>query len=197
MSDAPTPDLFFAADVETDGPVPGRYSMLSFALVVAGTFDGARFLPVADGASFSAELRPVTDHFVPEALAVSGLSRESLAVEGRAPEEAMRAAAAFVAERAAGKTPVLVAYPLGFDWSFLAYYFEVYAGGSPFLHSRAFDVKTMVALETRMPVGASGRAKLPPSLAPSLPHRHDALADARSLAELVGRLFSSRQGDFA
>ena len=33
-------DVYFSVDVETDGPIPGPYSMLSFALAVAGTFDG-------------------------------------------------------------------------------------------------------------------------------------------------------------
>jgi hypothetical protein len=36
-------DSYFSADVETDGPIPGPYSMLSFALVYAGSFDGAKF----------------------------------------------------------------------------------------------------------------------------------------------------------
>jgi hypothetical protein len=36
-------DVYFSADVETDGPIPGPYSMLSFALVYAGRFDGERF----------------------------------------------------------------------------------------------------------------------------------------------------------
>jgi hypothetical protein len=36
-------DSYFSADVETDGPIPGPYSMLSFALVYAGSFDGRKF----------------------------------------------------------------------------------------------------------------------------------------------------------
>src|SRR5512133_818869 len=36
----PGADVYFSADVETDGPIPGPYSMLSFALVPAGVFDG-------------------------------------------------------------------------------------------------------------------------------------------------------------
>lgn len=36
-------DVYFSVDVETDGPIPGPYSMLSFGLVVAGTFDGRVF----------------------------------------------------------------------------------------------------------------------------------------------------------
>ncbi len=29
-------DVYFSADVETDGPIPGPFSILSFALVFAG-----------------------------------------------------------------------------------------------------------------------------------------------------------------
>ena len=36
-------DVYFSADVETDGPIPGPFSILSFALVYAGRFDGGRF----------------------------------------------------------------------------------------------------------------------------------------------------------
>ena len=119
-------DVFFSADIESDGPVPGAYSMLSFALVVAGRFDGARFEPPASYTdALELELRPVTDRFDAEALAVSGLSRERLLREGREPGEAMREAAGWVRARADGATPVLVGYPLGFDWAFLSYYFEV------------------------------------------------------------------------
>jgi hypothetical protein len=36
-------DVYFSADVETDGPIPGPYSLLSFALVYAGRFDEKKF----------------------------------------------------------------------------------------------------------------------------------------------------------
>lgn len=124
-------DVFFSADIESDGPVPGAYSMLSFALVVAGRFDGVRFEPPASyDDALELELRPVTARFDAKALAVSGLSRERLLREGREPGEAMREAAGWVRERvrADGATPVLVGYPLGFDWAFLSYYFDVYGG---------------------------------------------------------------------
>lgn len=32
-------DVYFSADVETDGPIPGPFSILSFALVFARCFD--------------------------------------------------------------------------------------------------------------------------------------------------------------
>ena len=40
------PEIYISTDVETDGPIPGRYSMLAFGLAVAGTFDRLRVMLV-------------------------------------------------------------------------------------------------------------------------------------------------------
>ena len=62
-------DVYFSADVETDGPIPGPFSLLSFALVYAGRFDGHRFeRPSSLDRTFYRELRPISDSFEPEAL---------------------------------------------------------------------------------------------------------------------------------
>src|SRR2546423_4200467 len=67
-------DMYVSADVETDGPIPGRYSMLAFGLAVAGTFDGTTFRrhdPAA--ATFYRELRPISGEWLPQAVEASGL----------------------------------------------------------------------------------------------------------------------------
>src|ERR1700693_623043 len=79
-------DAYFSADVETDGPIPGPFSILSLALVYAGRFDGSHFeLPQNMGMSFYRELRPISDSFDPEALRVNGLDRERLIKTGQTP----------------------------------------------------------------------------------------------------------------
>lgn len=85
-------NIYFSADVEADGPIPGPYSMSSFGLAVAGSFDGTTFAP-ADPAelTFYAELKPISEQYVPEAAAVSGLDRDRLVREGLDPREAMNA----------------------------------------------------------------------------------------------------------
>jgi hypothetical protein len=136
-------DVYFSADVETDEPIPGPFSILSFSLVFAGSFDGERFIRPQDyNCSFYAELRPISEQFEPEALRVNGLDRERLCAEGRSPEEAMRDAAAWVANVAGIGRPVLVAYPVSFDWSWLYWYFVRFTKeGSPFRHSDALTSK--------------------------------------------------------
>ena len=121
-------DVYFSADVETDGSIPGPYSMLSFAIVKAGTFDGTKFVrPYSYEAAFYQELRPISESFEPEALAVNGLDRARLVAHGTAPELAMTQASEWVAAASRGGRPVLVAYPLSFDWMWLYWYFVRYS----------------------------------------------------------------------
>ena len=79
------PDLYVSADIETDGPIPGEYSMLSFAFSLAGRFDGTTFEPYEPGwdTTFYVELKPISERFEQAALDVNGLDREELAVSGR------------------------------------------------------------------------------------------------------------------
>src|SRR5579871_6845834 len=106
-------DVYFSADVETDGPIPGPYSILSFAIVCAGSFDGRKFVrPENYDRVFYRELKPISDLFQPEALEVNGLDRARLCIEGMAPERAMTEAFEWINSNANGAKPVLVAYPL-------------------------------------------------------------------------------------
>ena len=124
-------ELYFSCDVETDGPIPGVYSMLSIGMAVCGRGDGDGFEPLdPELQTFYRELQPISERFEPEALAVSGLDRTRLAAEGGPPERAMGELDAWVREVAGQRKPIFVAYPLGFDWSFAHYYLVRYAGGA-------------------------------------------------------------------
>jgi hypothetical protein len=187
-------DVYFSADVETDGPIPGPYSMLSMALVYAGRFDGSRFQrPPNLECSFYRELRPISPDFQPEALRINGLDRPRLVREGSSPELAMVEVARWIRDVAGSGEPVLVAYPLSFDWSWLYWYFMRFApGGSPFSHSRVFDIKTAFAVKAGLPVSQAGRSNLAPELRAHGTHTHHALDDAKEQAEIFGNLFEWR-----
>jgi DNA polymerase III epsilon subunit-like protein len=188
---SPAVDIYFSVDVESDGPIPGPYSMLSFALVPAGRMDGVTYTaPMGYEDRFYVELRPISDQFEPAALAVNGLDRERLAREGADPSAAMRAAADWLRARCAGGEPVLVAYPLGFDWSWIHWYFVRYTGTSPFKHSRAFDLKTAVAVTEGIPISHAGRARLPKALMADHEHTHHAADDAIAQAEIFAKLMT-------
>ena len=187
----PTVDVYFSADVETDRPIPGPFSILSFGLVYAGPFDGHQFRrPAKPIKHFYRELRPISEDFQPEALQVNGLDRERLCREGESPELAMTEAASWVKKVAGNGKPVLVAYPLCFDWAWLYWYFIRFSEhGSPFNHSRCFDIKTAFALKAEIPIASASRSKLLASLRPNRPHTHHALDDAIEQAEIFANIF--------
>jgi hypothetical protein len=184
-------DFYFSADVETDGPIPGPFSMLSFALVYAGSFDGRRFeRPQNYDQRFYKELRPISNQFQEEALKVNGLDRDRLCREGQLPEKIMTEASQWVKAICAGHNPVLVAYPLSFDWSWLYWYFIRYSDeGSPFGYSRCFDIKTALSVKGRIPISLAGRARLDSSLGSNLAHTHHAIGDAIEQAEIFANIF--------
>lgn len=185
------PDLFISADVEADGPIPGPYSMLSFGLAVAGRYDGERFTAAdPEVSTFYAELRPISKDFDPDALAVSGLDRDVLVRVGREPVTAMNAAADWVRDQARDDRPVLVGFPLVYDWMFLYWYFERFAHeGSPFDFSSGLDMKTMYQQKSGAVLSESGKDDLPAHLRGTAPHRHHGLDDAVEQAGIFARLF--------
>ncbi|MGD1091630.1 MAG: exonuclease domain-containing protein [Bryobacteraceae bacterium] len=184
-------DAYFSADVETDGPIPGPFSILSFAIVYAGSYDGRNFeRPKAYRQSLYKELRPISKEFEPEALRINGLDRARLCLEGEPPETAMTETARWIKDIAGPARPVLVAYPLSFDWTWLYWYFIRFSrDGSPFDYSRCFDIKTAVAVKAGIPISEAGRSKLQPSLRAEHSHTHHALDDAIEQAEIFANVF--------
>jgi len=190
-------DVYFSADVETDGPIPGPFSMLSFGIVFAGTFDGKAFSRPTDYCkTFYRELKPISDDFQADALRVNGLDRERLVREGVSPATAMADAGQWIRMIAGEGRPVLVAYPLSFDWSFLYWYFIRFsAEKSPFDYSGCFDIKTAFAVKAGIPIASAGRSRLIPNLRAKSHHTHNALEDAIEQAEVFANLFEWKGKD--
>lgn len=184
-------ETYISVDVEADGPIPGPYSMVSLGMTVAGRMTGKVFEPVdPQTLTLYAELRPISDDHVPEALAVSGLDRETLIREGRDPAEAMREAAAWIREVCGNSSPVLAAYPLSYDWMWIYWYFMRFTGVSPFGHSRCIDLKTLYAAKAGVPIGWATKRQMPEHLRSPRPHTHNALDDAIEQAELLQNLMA-------
>jgi hypothetical protein len=184
-------DAYFSADVETDGPIPGPYSLLSFAIVYAGCFDGTVFRrPERYDRVFYRELKPISNRFQLEALRVNGLDRERLCQEGGAPEQVMTDASEWVRGIVPDAEPVLVAYPLSFDWTWLYWYFVQFSQrGSPFSYSRCFDIKTAVAVKAGIPISEAGRSRIDPVLRSRHANTHHAIDDAIAQAEIFANVF--------
>ena len=122
-------------DIESDGPVPGLYSMVSFGAVLIK--DGDIF------DTFYGQTRPLEGaDWIPDALAVSGHSRdEHLSFDD--PAEVMRAFYEWIVNHTGyekGKRntrPLFFSDNNGFDWSFINYYFVKFLGvdSNPFGHT--------------------------------------------------------------
>jgi ribonuclease T len=171
-------EILISVDVETAGPYPGRYSLLSIGACV-----------IADPSqTFYVELQPGSVEAEPEALEVSGLDLETLTEEGLAPAEAMLSFAGWLDEVAPnGQRPVFVGFNAPFDWMFVNEYFHRFLGYNPFGHN-ALDIKSFYAgrtgarwAETSLK-HVSARYGGPPSLS------HNALADAIDQASLMAAM---------
>lgn len=186
-------DVYISADIEADGPIPGEFSMLAFGLTVAATFDGEAFESRNPSEqTFYRELRPIAEGYEPAALKAARLDREGLKRGGADPGDAMRDAAEWVAARTGETTPgrpVLVGYPVVFDWMFLHWYFVRFTRESPFGFSSALDMKTMYQQKARVTIDGAGRNDLPDHLRAARPHTHNALDDAIEQAEIFNRLW--------
>jgi DNA polymerase III alpha subunit (gram-positive type) len=73
--------------------------------------------------------------------------------------------------------PVFVAYPAGFDFTFVYWYLHRFAGESPFSHS-ALDMKTLAMALLRLPYREATKRNMPRRWFEALPHTHVALDDA-------------------
>ncbi|MEU9987436.1 exonuclease domain-containing protein [Streptomyces sp. NPDC048045] len=185
------PSRCISVDIEADGPIPGPYSMLSLGAAVAGTQDADGFTAAdPEQQTFYRELRPISDEFVPEALAVSGLDRDRLRTGGAEPAAALTDFTAWVREVSAGAQPVMCGYPASYDWTFLYWYLIRFTGESPFGHSGCLDLKTLYATKAGLPLRAVAKGTMPRHLLSGRRHTHHALDDAVEQAELLANLMA-------
>jgi hypothetical protein len=189
MAEPTQTEIYISADIETDGPVPGRFSMLSVGLAAVATFDGTTINRL-DARAHAAywELKPVTANFDADALAVNGLDRDRLTATGLEPTAAMTQAAQWVRAIARDRRPVLVAYPVAFDWLFLHWYFETYADGSPFGHGSCIDIRSLYVGASGVTFAESSKRQIPLDLQPTAAHTHHALDDAIEQGQLFVNL---------
>ncbi|MGV9384738.1 exonuclease [Nonomuraea sp. NPDC003707] len=183
------PELYVAVDVEADGPIPGPYSMISLGMAVAGR----------PGLTFYTELRPISDDFVPEALAVSGLDRDRLLREAPAPEVAMAAAARWVDGLRKVGRPVFLAAPAVWDGMFVHWYFVRFTGRSPFgVTGSGIDLRSYWMGQTGCQWSETGKRTMKRRLGlEGLPHTHHAEEDAAELARMFEAVILTRSSESA
>jgi len=157
-------------DVESDGPCPGLYSMVSIGAVVVE--------PVL-GQTFYGQLRPISNNFVKEALDVSGTTRiEHMGYPD--PVMIMQEFDEWIKEVAGEGRATLWSDNPAFDWQWINYYFHRFQGHNPFGFSarRIGDVYCGLMKDSRKNSDWKRKYR-------KTKHTHNPVDDARGNAEAL------------
>jgi ribonuclease T len=176
-------EAYVSVDVETSGPNPSDYDMLSIGACLVDN----------PACGFYVELQPATGNAILGSLAISDLSLEDLRENGLPPAQALRRFEAWLQTAvSAEQRPVFVALNAPFDWMFVNDYFHRYLQHNPFGHS-ALDIKAFY-------MGMAGtrwaRTSMRYLAARYLEGRkltHNALQDAQDQAEVFANILTEAQ----
>ena len=172
-------EIYVSTDIETDGPVAGKHSILSIG---SAAFTAEKELL----STFSANLQTLPNAPPDPRTAAWWLTQpEAWSACRRNVESPRDAMARYVAwlKSLPGK-PVFVAYPTAFDFPFVHWYLTEFAGENPFGYS-AIDIKTYSMALMRKPYRMCGKRSMPAEWLDPVRHTHVALDDAIE----QGRLF--------
>ncbi|MES2206905.1 MAG: 3'-5' exoribonuclease [Pseudomonadota bacterium] len=112
---------YIMVDIEADGPIPGDYSMISLgAIIVEPTLSN----------TFYGRLKPISEQWVPEALKISGFTRQETLTFDE-PKLVMEKLNHWLMQQINDK-PLFISDNNGFDWQFINWYFHHFTGNNPF-----------------------------------------------------------------
>ncbi|MEJ8841530.1 3'-5' exoribonuclease [Lacibacter sp. H375] len=160
---------YIVVDVESDGPIPNKYSMICFgAVVVEPTLTK----------TFYGKVKPISTQWIPEALAVSSISREQHE-QFDEPKETMERFSEWLSVNSDGR-PIFISDNLAFDWQWINYYFHFFTGKNPFGFSgrRIGDLYCGMKMDT----GVNSEWK---KLFRKTVHDHNPVNDAKGNAEAL------------
>jgi hypothetical protein len=180
-------EIYVSTDVETDGPVPGLYSMLSIG--------SAAYLPgKVMVSSFSANLETLPEASShPDTMAwwrTQPQAWQWCRTDIQSPQEAMRKYLAWL--KTLPGTPVFVAYPASFDFMFVSWYLTRFTGENPFGWF-ALDIKSYAMSMLQIDFLSTVKRNMPRTWFDNLPYTHKALDDAISQGALFCNMMAERQ----
>ena len=172
-------EIYVSTDVETDGPVAGKHSMLSIG---SAAFSADKNLL----GTFSANLETLPEALPDPKTAAWWTTQPQAWTACRQnveqPQNAMKRYLEWL-KSLPGK-PVFVAYPSAFDFPFVYWYLLEFTRENPFGYS-AIDIKTYAMALLRKPYRTCGKQSMPSAWFDAVSHTHIALDDAIE----QGRLF--------
>ena len=170
-------EIYISTDIEGDGPIPGKYSMVSLASV-ALTWDGkeldcwtANLFPLDKAKRHPATMKWWTKF--PEAWAAANRDQ-------RYPEEAMLEYKTWLERLKAkhNKRLVFVGYPATYDFMFVNWYLMYFARENP-MGFAGLDIKSFMMAKLGWGYKDTTKKTIPKSWFPDIKHTHIALDDAR------------------
>ena len=173
-------ETYISVDVETAGPVPGQYALLSIGACLVEDLS----------TTFYIELQPDSPDYTSEAIAVHGLSLATLGETGVPPKEALQAFASWIQRvTPEGMRVVFVAFNAPFDWMFINSYFHRYLGYNPFGHS-ALDIKAYFMGQAGVTWAETSMKQISSRFLDETHLSHNALQDAQDQAQIFQHLLT-------
>ena len=181
-------EVYVSTDIEADGPIPGPYSMLSLG--------SAAFLPDQTMiGTFSVNLETLPgagEH--PDTMAwwqTQPVAWAACREDQQSPGAAMADYCAWLKELPG--RPVFVAYPLGFDFTFVYWYLMRFCGESPFSFA-GVDMKTYAMVLLDSPFFETVKSNMPRRwFAGDRGRPHVALDDALAQGMVFCQMLAERQ----
>lgn len=160
---------YIVVDVESDGPIPHKYSMICFGAVV---------LEPSLSKTFYGKVRPISETYIQEALTVSGFNRQDHENFDE-PKLVMDLFAEWLSQHSKGR-PIFISDNPAFDWQWINWYFHTYLDKNPF----GFSARRIGDLYCGMKMDAGLNAEWK-KLFRKTAHDHNPVNDAKGNAEAL------------
>lgn len=160
---------YIVVDVESDGAIPHAYSMVCFGAVV---------VEPSLSKTFYGKTKPISDKWNPEALAISGFTREQhLTFDD--PKEVFQKFDDWIKQNSIGR-PIFITDNPAYDFAWINWYFHYYLGKNPF----GFSARRIGDLYCGIVKDSSAKWK---HLRTTI-HTHHPVDDAKGNAEALLRM---------
>lgn len=160
---------YIVVDVESDGPIPHKYSMICFGAVV---------LEPSLSKTFYGKVRPISETYIQEALTVSGFNRQDHENFDE-PKLVMDLFAEWLSQNSKGR-PIFISDNPAFDWQWINWYFHTYLDKNPF----GFSARRIGDLYCGMKMDAGLNAEWK-KLFRKTAHDHNPVNDAKGNEEAL------------
>jgi ribonuclease T len=170
-------EIFISVDIEAAGPFAPTYSMLSLGAAVVEN----------PQLTFYAEIKPVSEKSLPDAMKVVGRTLKDFARVGQDPKDAMIAFRDWLQKVAKDRKPVFVGFNATFDWAFVNFYFHEYLSENPFGFG-GLDIKSYYMGMTGCSWEDTRSSQIAKEFKGPSPHTHQALDDALEQGEMFRKM---------